>query len=138
MKNWFLIISLLSCTAFSFAQTECNNLIEDAHDLYHSGNYDECIRKLEQGLKDCSLSKGKKEKAYILLINSNIEKDSMPSVDNYFKKLLLNNPTFKLKDYDGIDDFKTNFNNYYVFPKLSFGARLYYYLQRVLSTLIIL
>lgn len=131
MKNWFLIAILLTCATFSFGQTECNNLIEDANDLYHSGNYDECIRRLERGLKECNLSKGKKEKAYILLINSNIEKDSIPSVDKYFKKLLLNNPTFKLKDYDGIDDFKTNFNSYYVFPKLSFGARIYYCLPKI-------
>lgn len=131
MKNWVLIIVLLCAAKFSFAQTECDNLIEDANDLYHSGNYDDCIRKLEKGLKDCSLSKAKREKAFVLLINSNIEKDSMPSVDSYFKQLLLNNPAFKLKDYDGIDDFKTSFNNYYVFPKLSFGARIYYCFPKI-------
>lgn len=132
MKNLIVIIACVCFSAaVSFAQPGCNNLIEEATDFYNSGRYDDCIRTLENGLKKCSLSKSKKEKAYILLINANIEKDSMPTVDKYFKLLLLNNPAFKIKDYDGIDDFKGNFENYYVLPRLSIGARLYYYFPTI-------
>lgn len=133
MKNWFLILVFSYSTAALFGQTDCDNLIDEATDLYNSGNYNECVRKLEWGLKTCSLSKGKKEKAYILLINSNIEKDSIPAVEKNFKLLLLNNPAYKLKDYDGIDDFKSNFNNYYVYPKFSVGARVCYSMPAIAS-----
>ena len=126
MKNLIVILFFIFFAKLTFSQTSCDNLIEEATDLYNSGRYEECIKMLEGGLKTCSLSKNKKEKTYILLINSNIEKDSLPSVDRYFKLLLLNNPAFKIKDYDGIDDFKEKLNNYYVLPSLSFGARLYY------------
>ncbi len=134
MKNWFLIVVFFCCAIISRGQTKCDNLIEEATDLFNSGNYNECIRVLEKGLKDCSLSKGKKEKAYILLVNSNIEKDSIQAVERDFKRLLLNNPAFKLKDYDGIDDFKTSFRNYYVYPKFSVGVGLTYVRPTIAGT----
>jgi hypothetical protein len=130
-KVYALILFFTCLRLFAVGQTDCNNLIDDATDMYQSGRYDECIRLLEAGLKTCPLSKNKKEKAYILLINANIERDSIPAVDKGFKLLLLNNPAFKLKDYDGIDDFKSNFNNYYVFPKLAFGFRIHYRMPKI-------
>lgn len=126
MKKWIYISLLIFCGQNLASQTNCDNIIDEAADLYNSGNYDECINFLENGLNTCSLSKSKKEKAYVLLINSNIEKDSLQGIDKNFRLLLKNSPTFKIKDYNGIDDFKKYFNNYYVYPKLAIGIRPHY------------
>ncbi len=126
MKKTLYILLLVCCQQFVFSQNKCDNIIEGATDLYNTGRYDECIKVLEEGLKTCALSKGKKEKAFILLINSNIEKDSIQAVDKNFKALLVNRPNFKLKDYDVLDDFKEKFKNYFIYPKLSVGLRFYY------------
>ncbi len=115
------------------AQVNCDNIVEEATDLYNSGRYDESVTLLENGLNTCSLSKAKKEKVYILLLNMNIEKDSMSAVDKYFRLLLKNNPSFKIKDYNGLDDFKKDYGNYYIYPKLSFGLRMHYSKQSVNS-----
>lgn len=132
MKIWIYIIGLILCFQKLAAQNPCDNIIEEATDLYNSGRYEECINMLENGLNTCSLSKNKKENAYVLLINSNIEKDSLPAVDKNFRLLLKNNPSFKIKEYSGLDDFSRKFNNYYVYPKLSFGIRPHYTIPQVL------
>jgi|GEM_PF-6459680 len=131
MKKWIFISLLFVCFQKSGAQTNCDNFIEEATDQYNSGHYDDCIAILENGLKTCSLSKSKKEKAYVLLINSNIEKDSLPGIDKNFRLLLKNDPVFKIKEYSGIDDYKKYFNNYYVYPKLSIGIRPHFSKARV-------
>ncbi|MES2395198.1 MAG: hypothetical protein V4549_04315 [Bacteroidota bacterium] len=131
MKNWIYIIGLILCCQKLVAQNPCDNIIEEATDLYNSGRYEDCISMLENGLNTCSLSKNKKESAYVLLINSNIEKDSLPAVDKYFRLLLKNNPSFKIKEYTGLDDFSRKFNDYYVYPKLSFGIRPYYCIPNI-------
>lgn len=134
MKKWIFIIGLIFCGQKLTAQNNCENIIEEATDLYNSGHYDECIQLLENGLNICPLSKNKKEKAYVLLINSNIEKDSLQAIDKNFRLLLKNNPSFKIKDYTGPDDFSKKFNNYYVYPKLSFGIRPHFSNSNVLIT----
>lgn len=134
MKNWIYIIGVILCGQKLAAQNPCDNIIEEATDLYNSGRYEDCINMLENGLNTCSLSKNKKEKAYVLLINSNIEKDSLPAVDKNFRLLLKNNPSFKIKEYTGLDDFSRKFNNYYVYPKLSFGIRPHYTIPYVSVT----
>jgi len=126
MKNWIYIVVFIICCQKLSAQNNCDNFIEEATDLYNSGNYDECITMLENRLKTCPLSKSKKEKAYVLLINSNIEKDSLPGIDKNFRLLLQNNPAFKIKEYNGLDDFTKKFSNYYVYPKISIGIRPHY------------
>ncbi|MES2287123.1 MAG: hypothetical protein V4547_15635 [Bacteroidota bacterium] len=131
MKKWIYIIGLILCGQNLAAQNYCDNIIEEATDLYNSGRYEDCIAMLENGLNTCSLSKNKKENAYVLLINSNIEKDSLPGIDRNFRLLLKNNPSFKIKEYTGLDDFSRKFNNYYVYPKLSFGIRPHYSIPRV-------
>ncbi|MDP1744441.1 MAG: hypothetical protein Q8L90_02625 [Bacteroidota bacterium] len=134
MKKWIYIIGLILCGQKLAAQNPCDNIIEEATDLYNAGRYEDCINMLENGLNTCSLSKNKKENAYVLLINSNIEKDSLPAVDKNFRLLLKNNPSFKIKEYTGLDDFSRKFNNYYVYPKLSFGIRPHYSIPKILST----
>lgn len=134
MKNWIYIIGLILCFQKLAAQNPCDNIIEEATDLYNSGRYEDCINMLQNGLNTCSLSKNKKENAYVLLINSNIEKDSLPAVDKNFRLLLKNNPSFKIKEYSGLDDFSRKFNNYYVYPKLSFGIRPHYTIPQVWVT----
>jgi hypothetical protein len=126
MKKGLYIVLLVCFGLPCFSQNKCDNIIESATDLYNAGRYDECIQILDDGLQTCNLSKGKKEKAFILLINSNIEKDSILAVDKNFKALLVNRPNFKLKDYDVLDDFKEKFKNYFIFPKLSIGLRAFY------------
>lgn len=133
IKNCICIIALFLYGLKLFSQSDCNNIIENASDLYHSGRYEECVQLLENGLKNCYLSKNKKESAYILLINSNIEKDSTQAVDKYFRLLLLNNPAFKIKDYDGIDDFKNNYRNYYIYPKWAIGIRPHYCIMNIFA-----
>lgn len=126
MKKWIYIAIFITCGQKLASQNNCDNLIEEATDLYNLGNYDECINVLENGLNTCALSKSKKESAYILLINSNIEKDSLQGIDKNFRLLLTTNPTFKIKDYNGLDDFKKYYKNYYAFPRLAFGMRPHY------------
>ncbi len=132
MNKWIYIAILISCSQQLAAQNNCDNIIEDATDLYSSGRYEECIAMLENGLNTCSLTKSRKENAYVLLINSNIEKDSLPGIDKNFRLLLKNNPAFKIKDYSGPDDFKKYYNNYYVYPKLSIGIRPHYCVPTIL------
>ena len=131
MKNWIFILGFIFCVPKLVAQNNCENIIDEATDLYNSGHYEECITMLENGLDSCSLSKNKKENAYVLLINSNIEKDSLPGIDKNFRLLLKNNPSFKIIDYNSLDDFSIKFNNYYVYPKLSFGIRPHYSIPKV-------
>lgn len=125
MKKWIYILTLIICSYQLSAQVNCDNIVEEATDLYNAGRYDESVLLLEIGLNTCNLSKGKKEKMYILLLNMNIEKDSMQAVDKYFRLLLKNNPSFKIKDYNGLDDFKKDYSNYYIYPKLSVGLRVH-------------
>lgn len=134
MKKWIYIVGLILCGPKLVAQNYCDNIIEEATDLYNLGRYEDCINMLENGLNTCSLSKNKKENAYVLLINSNIEKDSLPGVDKNFRLLLKNNPSFKIKEYTGLDDFSRKFNDYYVYPKLSFGIRPHYSRPNVMVT----
>lgn len=134
MKKWIYIVGFILCGQKLVSQNNCDNIIEEASDLYNSGRYEECIQMLENGLKTCTLSKSKKENTYVLLINSNIEKDSLPGVDKNFRLLLKNNPSFKIKDYTGSDDFTKKFDNYYVYPKLSFGIRPHYSIPFIWST----
>lgn len=127
IRSCYILAFIFSCfSRLLFAQSDCNNLLDDAAELYHSGKYSDCVELLERGLKDCPLSTAKKEEAYILLINSNIEKDSIQAVDRNFKLLLLNNPAFRLKDYMGTDEFKSNYRDYYIFPRLAVGMRVHY------------
>lgn len=125
VKKTVYTLIFFFCSTLIFSQNKYDNVVEQATDLYNSGRYDDCINLLETGLKSTKLSRGKKEKAYILLINSNLEKDSSLAVDNYFKKLLVNRPNFQPKDYDVPDDFNEKFKNYFIFPKLSIGLRAY-------------
>jgi len=136
MNKWIYILLsiLISFGQQLVAQNSCDNIIEDASDLYSSGRYEECIAMLENGLNTCSLTKSRKENAYVILINANIEKDSLPGIDKNFRLLLKNNPAFKIKDYSGPDDFKKYYNNYYVYPKLSIGIRPHYCTPSILST----
>lgn len=131
MKQIIIIIVFVFCASQSFAQSECDNIVERASDLYNSGRYDDCVSLLEANMSKCHLSKSKKEKAYVLLVNSYIEKDSTAAIDKNFKLLLLNNPAFKIKDYVGIDDFKTSYRNYYTLPRLTIGLRVGYYMNDV-------
>lgn len=125
--SYYILVFIFSCfSQLILAQSDCNNLLDDATELYHSGKYSDCVELLEKGLKDCPLSAAKKEEAYILLINSNIEKDSIQAVDRNFKLLLLNNPAFRLKDYTGTDEFKSSYRDYYIFPRLAVGMRVHY------------
>ncbi|MGB3947069.1 MAG: hypothetical protein WBM13_03730 [Bacteroidia bacterium] len=122
-------ISVAQPVKISVAQPDCSSFVEKATELYNQGKYDECTSLIEGTLKDCPsimISKSTKEKAYVLLINCYIEKDSIPAVESNFKKLLKNNPAFKIKDYSGVDDFKIYHNSYYTLPRLTVGARLYY------------
>lgn len=121
----------------SVAQTDCSNFVEKATELYNQGKYDECTSLIESTLKECPsiiISKSTKENAYILLINSYIEKDSFPAVEANFKKLLKNNPAFKIRDYTGLDDFKAEYKNYYTLPRLTIGARLYYSKNEIITS----
>lgn len=121
----------------SVAQTDCSNFVEKATELYNQGKYDECTSLIENSLIQCpiiKISKRTKENAYILLINSYIEKDSTPAVEANFKKLLRNNPAFKIKDYTGLDDFKVEYKNYYTLPRLTIGARIYYSKSDIITT----
>jgi hypothetical protein len=131
MKQIIIVIVFVFCVWQSFAQSECDNIVERASDLYNSGRYDDCVSLLEANMSKCHLSKSKKEKAYVLLVNSYIEKDSTAAIDKNFKLLLLNNPAFKIKDYVGIDDFKTSYRNYYTLPRLTIGLRVAYYMNDV-------
>ena len=131
MNKWIYITVLIICSQKLAAQNNCDNLIEDATELYSSGRYEDCINMLENGLNTCSLTKNRKEIAYVLLINSNIEKDSLPGIDKNFRLLLKNNPAFRIQDYNGPDDFKKYYNNYYVYPKLSIGIRPHYCTQKI-------
>lgn len=129
MKSWrVILIFFIFCNGtFLLAQSDCSGFVEEANELYNTGNYDDCIQVLEDGLARCPsffMTKNRREKAYVLLINSNLEKDSLQAVDKYFRKLLNNNPDFKKRDYDEIDDFERNLNNYYVIPRLSLGMRV--------------
>ena len=124
MKKSIFIAFVIICSLKLGAQTSCDNLIEEATDLYNAGHYEECINTLEKGMNTCNLSKYKKEKAYILLLNSNIETDSLAAIDKNFRFLLKNNPGFSIQDYNGLDDFYKYYNHYYVYPKLSVGIRV--------------
>jgi hypothetical protein len=124
MKKYIYIAVLIVCGQKLASQTNCDNFIEEATDLYSSGHYQECITMLENGLNTCSLSKSKKENAYVLLINSNIEKDSLAGIDKNLGHLLMNNPAFNIDEYNGLDDFIKYFKHYYVYPKLSIGLRV--------------
>ncbi len=131
MSKWIYIALLIIFCQNLTAQNNCANLIEEATELYNGGNYDECIHRIENGLKTCSLSKRQKENAYILLVNSNIEKDSLGGIDKNFRLLLKNNPAFKISEYNGIDDFKKYYKNYYVYPKFSIGLRPHYSIPEI-------
>lgn len=132
MKSYRLIlIFFIFCDAtLLFGQADCGKFVEEANELYSAGNYDDCIQLLEEGLENCGsflvMTKNRRERAYVLLINSSLEKDSLQAVDKYFRRLLKNNPDFKRKDYDEIDDFERNLNNYYVIPRLFVGTKIQY------------
>lgn len=132
MNKWIYISLLIICSQRLAAQNNCDNLIEEATELYSSGRYEECITMLENGLNTCSLTKNRRENAYVLLIYSNIEKDSLPGIDKNFRLLLKNNPAFRIQDYNGPDDFKKYYNNYYVYPKLSIGIRPHYCIPKIM------
>ncbi len=106
--------------------TNCDNAIDEAAELYNAGKYDNCISFLENAIKTCKLSKKKREKAYELIINSNLEKDNLAASDSGFKNLLHNNPMYDIKDYNGLDEYLKLYSNYYVYPKISLGIRLLY------------
>lgn len=121
----------------SVAQTDCSNFVEKATELYNQGKYDECTSLIESTLIECPsiiISKSTKENAYILLINSYIEKDSFPAVEANFKKLLKNNPAFKIRDYTGLDDFKVEYKNYYTLPRVTIGARVHYSKNEIITS----
>ena len=121
----YLVVMLLIIPAQKLcAQSNCDNIIEEATYLYNSGRYDECIQMLENGLNTCSLSKNKKENAYVLLSSSYIEKDSLQAIDKSFKQLLKNNPSFNITEYNPVDDFLKYLNHYDVYPRFTAGLRV--------------
>src|ERR1035437_957560 len=129
----FIFSSLVFPTLWAWAgvglaqeNINCDNAVDEASELYNAGKYDDCIQYLENVFVNCKLSKKKKEQAYELIINSNIEKDNLEATDKGFKNLLANNPAYNLKDYNGLDEFSTYFKEYYVYPKVAIGVRPYY------------
>jgi len=117
------VILIMILPFFAAGQVNCDNAVEEGNDLYTSGRYDESIKLLEEALKSCGLTKTKRDKAYAILINCSIEKDSLNAVDNYFVRLLQKNPLFDPKDNNELDDFEKYYNNYTVLPKFSISLR---------------
>ncbi len=102
-------------------QVNCVSLIKDADELYHSGEYDRCLSLLENGMKDCHLSKREREDAWIIRARVNLEKDNIPETDHALIKLMSTNPNFKPKEGAYQEDFYTRLNKISVRPMLSLG-----------------
>jgi len=124
--NRFFILFLFFFLSFSLkimAQNNCDQNLKHAEELYNSGDYDNCIKNLEQSLKDCNFSKKKKENALELLAKSSLDQDNIIQAETYVRSLLKNNPYYELKETDTHEDFDLLVKKFDVLPLLSIGIR---------------
>jgi len=144
MKKAFyiLLIPLFLETLATFAQSPvpCEDLLRTSEQLYESGNYDLVISQLENGLKTCNLSHADKERALVLMIRSQIEKDNPEQTDQLVYRLLTLSPNYSLPDPAKASTFNNALLKYNVRPLLSIGIRggvnfPYAHIERIYSVL---
>ena len=123
MKRIFILF-LLFLGAFAHttkAQSNCEQNLKQAEDLFNSGDYENCIQILEKSLKECNFSSKKKEDAFELLVKSYLDQDNLIKADAAVHDLLKNNPHYELKETDSHEDFDILVNKFDVHPLFTFG-----------------
>ncbi|MCH8331636.1 MAG: hypothetical protein IH946_09725 [Bacteroidetes bacterium] len=110
--------------ARSVAQSNCFLIIEHAEEIFRSGNYQSSIDTLLNALIDCKkYTRKDKETIYILLVRAYIELDDFSRSYFYLRKMLNNNPNFKLKTELVEQDFKRYYDKFIVRPMFTVGLR---------------
>jgi hypothetical protein len=121
-----LIVFILSYSLFSsfaLAQSNCEQNLKQADELYNAGDYDNCISILESSLKKCGFSKKKKEFAFELLTKAYLEQDNLQKANQSVVGLLKNNPYYETKENAEHEDFEILVEKFDALPVLSVGLR---------------
>jgi hypothetical protein len=125
MKMRLLNIALLLFFFYTeaFTQSNCQQNIKQAKDLYNEGNSESCIKLLEYTLKECDFNKKEKEKVLEILAEAYIELDDIRNAEIVITSLLKNSPRFELVEAEHTEDFNRLIKKYDVIPTLSIGAK---------------
>ncbi len=126
-----LLIFLLQVSLPAFSQDNpaekelmnCETLLKDAQVLFDAGNYDQVFSTLEEGLRSCNFSKAMKERAVILMIQAQIEKENETATDSLVYRLLKSNPNYRLTDPDVVSRYNTAIKKYIVRPAFIVGIQ---------------
>ena len=120
--NRFIILFFILCfVSTTKAQSNCDQNIKQAEELYNSGDYENSIIILEKSIKECNFSDKKKEEALEFLAKSHLEQDNINQAEITVQSLLENNPQYELKETDSHEDFDLLVKKFDVHPLFSLG-----------------
>ncbi|MFN8144976.1 MAG: hypothetical protein U0073_11190 [Bacteroidia bacterium] len=123
MKQLVLIFSLILFSFSGRSQMICESLLKDAQTAFDAGNYDGVISMLESGLTQCNFSNGEKERAIIMMIYSQIQKDNPEATDKLVYRLLKLNPNYVVPDPEVVSVYNSAIRKYQVSPSFLIGIQ---------------
>lgn len=104
-------------------ESENEDVVHKADDLYNSGDYDGCIVMLDSLSKTASLTKKEKENIFILKSKAFLEKDDIPQAENAVTRMLKHNPNYELIEADNNEDYNRLVKKFDIHPLFSIGIR---------------
>ena len=126
---FFLMIPLSAISQDKLPEkngVNCESLLKEAQGLFEAGSYDQVLSNLEESFHSCSFSIGDKQRVYVLMIQSQIEKENEGATDSLVQRLLKLNPNYALTDPEVISRFNSAIKRYHVRPAFIIGGQVGY------------
>jgi len=117
-----LIFIISFIASVSYAQSECEDEIQEAEKLYEDGKYSKIVNILEPVLKNCNLSKQQKAEVLKYLAGSYYELDELEDADKYLMKFIKKNPYYELNLSNDPYAFREEFNKFKTWPRFYLGV----------------
>ena len=123
LKYILITFLVLVASLQIYAQSDCDNELANAQELYEDGDFKNAIKKLEKLLDDCDLNKTQENEALKLLASANYEMDELETGNEYVEQFLRKNPFYVASKKNDPYTFRETLGKFKSWPRLSVGAR---------------